>query len=943
MDTLTIRGAREHNLKNIDLTLPRDKLIVISGLSGSGKSSLAFDTIFAEGQRRYVESLSAYARQFLGRLDKPDVDYIEGLSPAISIEQRTTSRNPRSTVGTVTEIYDYYRLLYARIGIPHDPVSGKRVERQTVDQIVEAIMANPDDSRLSIMSPVIRGKKGHHQKILKDAQKAGYSRARVNGEIVSLDDEIALDRYKKHTIEIVVDRLKMAQNRRQRVAGSVETAVELSGGLVTVQRLDGSAHEERAFSQNYYYPDSEISFPELEPRLFSFNNPYGACPECSGIGMKLEFDPNLIMPDRSLSFNQGGLKPYNPSAAWNRSRFESLARHLKVDLDTPLKDLPERVMSAIFDGTDEAIQIKYVNREKTGKFEYEASFRGVYDDLKRRYLETTSDGVKQWLEGFMSQRHCQVCGGKRLRPEALAVLVSGKSIHDVTSMSVKESHEFFDSLKLSKTEKQITTQILKEIRSRLGFMMSVGLEYLTLNRTASTLSGGEAQRIRLATQIGSSLVGVLYILDEPTIGLHQRDNGRLIATLTHMRDIGNTLIVVEHDEQTLRAADYIVDLGPGAGVHGGTIVAEGTLSEVLSNPHSLTGQYLSGAIEMSVPASRRDGSGNHVVIRGAREHNLKNIDVAFPVGALTVITGVSGSGKSTLLSDLLYPALANRLNRAHLSEGDCDAIEGAEHLDKVINIDQSPIGRTPRSNPATYVGLFGPIRDLFASLPESRARGYKSGRFSFNVTGGRCENCQGAGTIKIEMHFLPDVYVTCDVCGGKRFNRETLDIFYKGKNIHDVLDMTVEEAVEFFSAIPQAYRRLSTLQAVGLDYVKLGQSALTLSGGEAQRVKLSLELSKRGTGRTIYILDEPTTGLHFADVQKLMEVLQILVSSGNTVVLIEHNLDVILQADHIVDLGPEGGENGGKLIVQGSPEKVAETAKSYTGHYLLEAMARKKK
>ena len=942
MDKLIIRGAREHNLKNIDLTLPRDKLIVVSGLSGSGKSSLAFDTIFAEGQRRYVESLSAYARQFLGRLDKPDVDYIEGLSPAISIEQRTTSRNPRSTVGTVTEIYDYYRLLFARIGVPHDPKTGKRIERQTVDQIIEAIMQNPSGTRLSIAAPVIRGRKGHHAKVLTDARKAGFSRAIVDGELVLLDDEIELDRKKKHTIEIVVDRLKVSADNRRRVAESVETALELSGGLVTVTGVDRDEERTQSFSQNYFYPDSEISFPELEPRLFSFNNPYGACPDCSGLGMSMEFDPALIMPDPSLSFNDGGLKPYKPDAAWNRSRFDSLAQHLRFSLDTPLNELPAPVRKAIFEGTDEPIRIKYVNREKTGKFEYEAKFRGIYDDLKRRYLETTSDGVKAWLEGFMSRRDCLTCRGKRLRPEALAVLVQGRSIHDLTAVSIKDALEFFRSLQLNETEKQITRQILKEITSRLDFMVSVGLDYLTLDRKSATISGGEAQRIRLATQIGSSLMGVLYILDEPTIGLHQRDNERLISTLTHLRDIGNTLIVVEHDEQTLRAADYIVDLGPGAGVHGGHIVAEGPLEAILSNPESLTGRYLNGTLSMDVPSERRAGNGHRLIVRNAREHNLKNIDVKFPLGMLTVITGVSGSGKSTLLTDLLYPALSNRLHRSHHPEAAYDSIEGTEHLDKVINIDQSPIGRTPRSNPATYVGLFGPIRDLFSSLPESRSRGYKPGRFSFNVQGGRCENCGGAGTIKIEMHFLPDVYVTCDVCGGKRFNRETLDIHYKGHTIHDVLELSVEEALEFFAAIPQIRRRLETLQAVGLDYVKLGQSALTLSGGEAQRVKLSLELSKRSTGRTIYILDEPTTGLHFADVKKLMEVLQLLVDKGNTVLLIEHNLDVILQADYMIDLGPEGGDRGGTVVASGTPEAIAATAQSYTGRYIAELLDRRR-
>ncbi|MEE8440395.1 MAG: excinuclease ABC subunit UvrA, partial [Spirochaetia bacterium] len=745
-----------------------------------------------------------------------------------------------------------------------------------------------------------------------------------------------------HTVEIVVDRLKVSKDNRQRVADSVETALELSGGLATVIRHNGEQEQVRSFSQHFFYPDSEISFPELEPRLFSFNNPYGACPECSGLGMSMEFDPALIMPDPSLSFNETGLKPYKPDAAWNRSRFESLARHLDFSLDTPLDELPDHVLRAIFDGTDEPILVRYVNREKTGKFEYEAKFRGIYDDLKRRYLETTSDGVKAWLEGFMSRRDCPTCNGKRLRPEALAVLVQGRSIHHLTAVSIKEALEFFRSLQLNDTERQIARQILKEITSRLDFMVNVGLDYLTLDRKSATISGGEAQRIRLATQIGSSLIGVLYILDEPTIGLHQRDNERLISTLTHLRDIGNTLIVVEHDEQTLRASDYIVDLGPGAGVHGGHIVAEGPLEAILSNPNSLTGQYLNGTLTMDIPPERRSGNGHRLTIRNAREHNLKNLDVEFPLGTLTVITGVSGSGKSTLLTDLLYPALSNRLHKSHHPEAAYDSIEGIEHLDKVINIDQSPIGRTPRSNPATYVGLFGPIRELFASLPEARARGYKPGRFSFNVKGGRCENCEGAGTIKIEMHFLPDVYVTCDICGGKRFNRETLDIYYKGHTIHDVLEFSVEEALNFFAAIPQIARRLETLRAVGLDYIKLGQSAVTLSGGEAQRVKLSLELSKRSTGKTIYILDEPTTGLHFADVKKLMEVLQLLVGKGNTVLLIEHNLDVILQADHMIDLGPEGGDQGGTIVASGTPETIAANARSYTGSYIGELLDKRR-
>ena len=934
MDAIIIRGAREHNLKNVDLDLPRDRFIVVCGLSGSGKSSLVFDTIFAEGQRRYVESLSAYARQFLGRMEKPEIDYIEGLSPAISIEQKSSNRNPRSTVGTITEIYDYYRLLFARIGTPHDPQTGKRLAKQTVDEMVDRILTYPDDARLSVLAPVVRGKKGEHRKILADARSAGFVRARVDGELYELEDEIELHKHRKHSIDIVVDRIKVHPDRSRRIAEAVETAVETTGGVVRVHVRTDHEEFEESFSQNYAYPDSNLVVPELEPRLFSFNSPFGACPACSGLGVTLEFDPELMMPDPSLSFNEGGILPYNPGAAWNRSKFESLAKHLDFSLDTPIEELSESVRHAILYGTTEPIQVTYVNKEGTGKFEYSAPFRGIVEDLHRRYRETTSDGIKDWLEGFMTQRRCESCDGKRLRPEALWVLIGGESIYTLTAMSVARQLEFFRALELSGTERSISEEIVKEIASRLSFMESVGLEYLTLDRTASTLSGGEAQRIRLATQIGSSLVGVLYILDEPTIGLHQRDNERLLRTLHHLRDIGNTLIVVEHDEQTVRTADHIVDLGPGAGTHGGHVVAQGTPEEIMNNPDSLTGRYLSGLVTIPVPQERRHGTRSALRISGAREHNLKDIDVVVPLGTLTVITGVSGSGKSTLLSDCIYPALLNRLHGSHRPTGEFDGIEGIEHIDKVINIDQTPIGRTPRSNPASYVNIFTPIRELFASLPEARARGYKPGRFSFNVKGGRCENCQGAGTIKIEMHFLPDVYVTCDVCGGKRFNRETLDIRYKGKNVHDVLEMTVEEGLEFFAAIPQVSRKLETLRSVGLDYVKLGQSAVTLSGGEAQRVKLSLELSKRSTGRTFYILDEPTTGLHFEDVRKLMEVLGALVDKGNTVVIIEHNLDVILQADHLIDLGPEGGDEGGRIVATGTPEEISTCEASYTGQFI---------
>ncbi|MDA8410072.1 MAG: excinuclease ABC subunit UvrA [Treponema sp.] len=958
MDKLIIRGAREHNLKNIDLELPRDRLIVISGLSGSGKSSLAFDTIFAEGQRRYVESLSAYARQFLGRMDKPDVDYIEGLSPAISIEQKTTHRNPRSTVGTVTEIYDYFRLLWARVGVPHCPKCGRVIKEQSVDQILSAIQSWPAGSRLQVLAPVVRAMKGEHRKILEDAAKQGFVRARIDGEQVSLEDDIKLEKQKKHTIEIIVDRLRLAEDSRRRLAEAVETALQIADGTVIVARegpdtkggADGSGTRgdgstrgdgagaaggsEEFFSQKGACPECLISLPELEPRLFSFNAPQGACPTCTGLGQNLEFDPDLIIPDKTLSYNEGGCIPYNPDAAWNRSKFEALAKHFKFSLDTPFEKIPKKVIDAIFNGSEEPVRIKYENREGTGKFEYESRWIGILADLKRRYLETMSDGVKTWLERFMIERVCPDCGGKRLRPEALAVTVGGKNILEVSELSVEESLAFFDSVELSATERQIAKQIFKEIVARLNFMKNVGLDYLTLERKAGSLSGGEAQRIRLATQIGSSLVGVLYILDEPSIGLHQRDNQRLIDTLVYLRDIGNTLIVVEHDEQTLRTADWIVDLGPGAGVHGGHIVAQGTPEQVMKSKKSLTGQYLAGTLTIEVPAIRRTGNGSFITIKKCREHNLKGIDVSIPLGGFTCITGVSGSGKSTLLTDLLYPVISNRLMGTSWQEGDYASIEGLEAIDKIINIDQSPIGRTPRSNPATYVGVFTHIRDLFASLPEAKARGYKPGRFSFNVKGGRCENCQGDGTIKIEMNFLPDVYITCDVCHGKRFNADTLDVRYKGKNIAEVLDMTIEEAAAFFEHIPQIAHRMRTLLSVGLGYIRVGQSALTLSGGEAQRVKLAFELSKRPTGKTLYFMDEPTTGLHFADVKQLMEVIQRLVDTGNSVVMIEHNLDVIKQADWIIDLGPEGGTRGGEIVAQGRPEDIVKVKASHTGRYL---------
>jgi len=938
MNKLIVKGARENNLKNIDVELPRDKLIVVSGLSGSGKSSLAFDTIFAEGQRRYVESLSAYARQFLGQMKKPDVDYIEGLSPAISIEQKTTHRNPRSTVGTVTEIYDYYRLLYARAGVPHCPSCGREIREQGIDQILDTIMSWKKGSRLQVLAPVIRGKKGEHQKVLEDARKQGFVRARVDGELKELDEDISLEKQKKHTIEVVIDRLKLSEDGRRRLAEAVETALRIADGIAVVTRDEGSGEVEEFFSQRGACPECNISLPELEPRLFSFNNPHGACPECTGLGLRLEFDPDLVIPDKSLSFNERGCVPYNPDAAWYRSRFEALAKHYKFSLDTPFSELPDQVMRVILYGGDEAIRVRYDNAKGTGHFEYESTFPGILAELKRRYIETQSDGIKDWLEKFMSEKPCESCGGRRLRPEALGVTLGGVNIHDLSARSVEESLRFFDGLELSDTQRQISRQILKEIVARLNFLKNVGLDYLTLERKAGTLSGGEAQRIRLATQIGSSLVGVLYILDEPSIGLHQRDNQRLIDTLVYLRDLGNTLLVVEHDEQTLRTADYIVDLGPGAGVHGGHVIAAGTPDEVMRSKKSLTGRYLAGDLTIPVPAERRQGNGNAITIRGCREHNLKGIDVSIPLGGFTCITGVSGSGKSTLLTDLLYPVISNRVMRTSWPEGDYDSIEGLEAIDKIINIDQSPIGRTPRSNPATYVGVFTAIRDLFATLPESKARGYRPGRFSFNVKGGRCEHCQGDGTLQISMQFLPDVYITCDVCHGKRFNNETLEVRYRGKNIAEILDMTIEEASAFFEKVPQIAHKMQTLLSVGLGYIKLGQSALTLSGGEAQRVKLAFELSRRATGKTLYFMDEPTTGLHFADVKQLMETIQRLVDTGNSVVMIEHNLDVIKQADWVIDLGPEGGKRGGTIIAQGRPEEVARVKGSWTGKYLKDSL-----
>ncbi len=934
-DHIFIKGARENNLKNIDVSIPRDKLVVLTGLSGSGKSSLAFDTIYAEGQRRYVESLSSYARMFLGQMDKPDVDYIDGLSPAISIDQKTTSRNPRSTVGTVTEIYDYLRLLWARIGTPHCPKCGKEIRQQTIDQIIDQILALPEGTRIQVLAPVVRGRKGEHVKVFEDARRSGYVRVRADGNLYDLSEDIPLEKNKKHHIEIVVDRLIVRPDITQRLTDSVETASNLSGGLVIVNLLREG--QDLTFSQNYACDDCGVSIEELTPRMFSFNNPYGACPTCTGLGSQLKADPTLIIPDDSLSILDGAIV----APGWNSIRsdgisrmyFEALAKKYQFSLRTPVKELPAEVRQIIFYGTKgEKLEMHY--DQPRGKGVLYQAFEGVANNLERRFAETQSDASKKEIEEFLGACPCPTCGGKRLRPEALAVTVGGKSIYDVTALPVDEEIAFFDKLRLTPTQQLIAAQILKEIRSRLGFLQSVGLSYLTLSRSSGTLSGGESQRIRLATQIGSSLMGVLYILDEPSIGLHQRDNDKLLATLQHLRDLGNTLIVVEHDEDTMRAADYLIDIGPGAGSHGGEVVAAGTPAEVMANPKSLTGQYLSGKKKIEVPAVRRPGNGKFLTVRGARENNLKNIDVSVPLGTFTCVTGVSGSGKSSLVNEILYKKLGVELNRMKAHPGRFCSIEGLEHLDKVVGIDQSPIGRTPRSNPATYTGLFNEIRNLFASTQDAKARGYGPGRFSFNTRGGRCEACSGDGLLKIEMHFLADVYVPCEVCRGKRYNRETLEVRYKGKSIADVLDMTVEEALEFFAPVPKIADKLRTLSDVGLGYVKLGQSSTTLSGGEAQRVKLATELARRSTGRTIYILDEPTTGLHAADVKKLLEVLQRLVDAGNTVLVIEHNLDVIKCADWLIDLGPEGGAGGGTVVCTGTPETVAQEPRSYTGQYL---------
>ena len=936
-----IKGARENNLKNIDVTIPRDKLVVLTGLSGSGKSSLAFDTIYAEGQRRYVESLSSYARMFLGQMDKPDVDYIDGLSPAISIDQKTTSKNPRSTVGTVTEIYDYMRLLWARIGVPHCPKCGKEIRQQTIDQIIDQIMALPEGTRIQVMAPVVRGRKGEHTKVLEDARRSGYVRARIDGEMHELDEEIKLSKTFKHQIDIVVDRLIVRTDIATRLTDSVETASNLTGGLVTVNLLKEG--QDLSFSQNYACEDCGVSIEELAPRLFSFNSPFGACPTCMGLGMQLKVDPTLVIPDESKSILDGAVV----ATGWNSIRsdgisrmyFDALSKRYNFSLRTPYAQLSDEVKDIILYGTKgEKLTLEY--DQPRGKGTLHQAFEGIANNLERRYVETQSDASKKEIESFMAACPCPACQGRRLRPEALAVTVGGLSIHDATTMPVDDEIAFFDGLTLTGNQQMIAAQILKEIGSRLRFLQSVGLSYLTLSRSSGTLSGGESQRIRLATQIGSSLMGVLYILDEPSIGLHQRDNDKLLDTLRRLRDLGNTLIVVEHDEDTMRAADWLIDIGPGAGALGGQVVSAGTPEQVMADPNSLTGQYLSGKKRIEVPECRRAGNGKWLTVRGAKENNLKNIDVSVPLGTLTCVTGVSGSGKSSLVNEIIFKRLGADLNRMKAHPGRHDAIEGEEHLDKVINIDQSPIGRTPRSNPATYTNLFNDIRDLFASLPDAKARGYGPGRFSFNTKGGRCEACCGDGVLKIEMHFLADVYVPCEVCHGKRYNRETLEVRYKGKSISDVLDMTVDEALPFFSALPKIADRLQTLQDVGLGYVKLGQSSTTLSGGEAQRVKLATELSKRSTGRTIYILDEPTTGLHADDVKKLLAVLQRLVDSGNTVLVIEHNLDVIKCADYLIDLGPEGGVGGGTVVATGTPEQVAAVPESYTGQYLKKLLAR---
>ena len=936
MDKIIIKGAREHNLKNINLELPRDKFIVFTGVSGSGKSSLAFDTIYAEGQRRYVESLSAYARQFLEQMQKPDVDIIEGLSPAISIDQKAPSRNPRSTVGTVTEIYDYLRLFWANIGVPHCPKCRKPIVRQTPEQIVDQILFLPEGEKIEILAPAIRGRKGEYRELFQNIQKDGFVRVRVDGKMYELPDVPALNKKIKHNIDIVVDRLTIKKEGRHRLTESVETALRFGNGLLIIGRGEGKKRKEDLYSEKFTCPSCSISLDEITPRIFSFNTPYGACPDCEGLGDKLEFDPDLIIPDKNLTLAEGAIAPWGETASYYLVRLEALGNAYGFDMNTPVKKLNKEQINVILYGSPKPLKFKYTMQK--GDWEYEGEFEGVIGNLRRRYHETKSENVRYFLYRYMSSIPCKTCQGARLRPESLAVTIEDKSISDITKFSVKQILDFIENLKLTEKQQIIVRQVLKEIKARLRFLLNVGLDYITLDRESSTLSGGEAQRTRLATQVGSGLVGVLYILDEPSIGLHQRDNRRLIQTLKELRDLGNTIIVVEHDEETMRSADDLVDIGPGAGLHGGEIVAHGTIDEILSSSKSLTGKYLSGKERIEIPSIRRKGNGSYLSIKGAKHNNLKDIDVSFPLGVFTCVTGVSGSGKSSLVIDILYKALAKKFYRSIEKEGKHDEIKGLEFIDKVIDIDQSPIGRTPRSNPATYTGVFDHIRYLFSLTQEARMRGYQPGRFSFNVKGGRCEACHGEGLVKIEMHFLPDVYVPCDVCKGKRYNRETLEVHYKGKNINDVLDSTVEEAINLFENIPQINRKLVTLKDVGLNYIKLGQFATTLSGGEAQRVKLATELSSRSTGKTLYLLDEPTTGLHFDDIKKLLFVLNRLVEGGNTVIVIEHNLDVIKMADHIIDLGPEGGDEGGYVIAQGAPEEIIKVPKSYTGKYLRKVL-----